>query len=173
MPSSEVIVIDTSVLCVWLKVPGMDHCGPDSDRWTFDRIDSRIRQATGNGATLCLPLATIIETGNHIAQAPSQRYERAKEFGGLMIKTADSETPWAAFTDQDTLWTKDKLKELAESWPPLAQCELSLGDATIKDVADYYGKLGYRVTLLTGDQQLAAYQPPPPPLVPRRRKRQS
>lgn len=172
MPSSEVIVIDTSFLCVWLKVPGMDFCGPDSDRWTFDRVDSRIKQAIQNGATLCLPLATIIETGNHIAQASSQRYETAKELGGLMIKTADSESPWAAFTDQDTLWTKDKLKELAESWPLLARGGESLGDATIKDVVDYYRKFRPHVTILTSDQQLASYQSPPPPLEPRRRRRQ-
>lgn len=171
MPNSEVIVLDTSVLCVWLKIAGMDSCGPDEDRWDFERADLRIKEALSQGATLCLPLATIIETGNHIAQS-SERYERALDLATLMTKTADAESPWAAFTDQDTLWSKEKLKELAESWPPLACSELSLGDATIKDVADYYGKMGYRVSLLTGDQKLAAYQPPPPPLIPRRRSRQ-
>ncbi len=27
----KVLIIDTSILCVWLEVPGKDSCGPKDD----------------------------------------------------------------------------------------------------------------------------------------------
>ena len=49
--------------------------------------------------------------------------------------------------------------------------KLSLGDATIKDVAYYYAQMGYSVEILTGDRGLKAYEPSVPPEIPRRRQR--
>jgi hypothetical protein len=88
-----------------------------------------------------------------------------------MKKSADQQTPWAAFSEQSTLWSSEKLKKLAEVWPDLAAGKLSIGDATIKDVADYYAQMGCLVEILTGDQGLKAYQPEKPVNIPRRRKR--
>jgi len=28
----KVLIMDTSILCVWLDVPGMATCGPDDDK---------------------------------------------------------------------------------------------------------------------------------------------
>lgn len=171
MPTSKtVVVIDTSILCVWLKVPGLETCGPDDDRWVFDRVDPVIKSHIGAGSSLILPLTTIIETGNHIAQATGDRFALAKDLGELMRKAADAESPWAAFSEQAERWAPENLKKVAEVWPPLAAQKMSLGDATIKDVADYYAAMGYKVSLLTGDKQLAAHEPSPPQLTPRRRK---
>lgn len=39
-----------------------------------------------------------------------------------------------------------------------------------KDVADYYARAGFRVTILTGDAGLKAYEPAVPAAVPRRRR---
>ena len=36
---------------------------------------------------------------------------------------------------------------------------ISIGDATIKDVAEYYAEAGYEVEILTGDVGLKSYQP--------------
>lgn len=168
--SKSVVVIDTSILCVWLKIPGLETCGPDDDRWDFDRVDREIQGHVEGRKSLILPLTTIIETGNHVAKAAQSRRERALELAALMTLSADAQTPWAAFSEQLDRWTPDNLKKLAQDWPPLAAQKMSIGDATIKEVADYYAKMGCSVTLLTGDQQLAAYQPAPPPMVPRRRK---
>ena len=69
------------------------------------------------------------------------------------------------------LWSGKKLLELVGKWPELAVAKTSLGDATIKDVAEYYSRLGYHVEIFTGDQGLKAYEPvlrPTP--TPRRRK---
>lgn len=65
----KVLIIDTSVLCVWLHVDGMESCGPDNDRWTYERVYKKIIEEQEKGTTFILPVATIIETGNHIAHA--------------------------------------------------------------------------------------------------------
>ena len=155
----KVLVVDTSILCVWLDVPGMDTCGPGRDQWDYQRVDQKLADEIKANTTLVLPLASIIETGNHISKAAHNRRERAKELACLMRKTADHKSPWAAFSEQSILWTPDKLKELAKYWPDLVAQKLSLGDATIKDVADYYAQAGFTVEILTGDQGLKSYEP--------------
>lgn len=168
----KVLIIDTSVLCVWLEVPGLEVCGPDNDKWDKKRVDQKIGAEIDLNTTLVLPLATIIETGNHIAQAPHSRREKAIDLAELIRKSADARTPWAAFNDQSVLWTPEMLKELADEWPDLALRRLSLGDATIKEVAGYYAQnQGWRVEILTGDQGLKAHEPSVPVDMPRRRQR--
>jgi len=168
--SKSVLILDTSILCVWLKIPGFESCGPDTQRWDFNRIDSEISTAVQMHFTLVLPLATIIETGNHIAHAPKVRRERATDLAELIRKCADQTSPWAAFTEQAELWSSDHLRKLAATWPDLAATGLAIGDATIKDIAEYYSAMAFEVRLLTGDAQLAAYEPPLPALIPRRRQ---
>ena len=167
----KVLIIDTSILCVWLDVPGMDSCGPDHDRWDKQRVDLKIQDESQSSTTFVLPLATIIETGNHIAQSFHSRRDRGQDLADLINKGADNETPWAAFSDQSILWSAERMKVLAGTWPDLAAQKLSLGDATIKNVAEYYAEMGYKVEILTGDQGLKAYEPVTPSEIPRRRQR--
>ena len=75
----RVLIIDTSILCVWLGVPALDSCGPATDKWDKQRVDEKIQAEEASHTTFVLPLATIIETGNHIAQAIHSRKERANE----------------------------------------------------------------------------------------------
>ncbi len=72
----KVLILDTSILCVWLDVPGMEGCGPDSDRWDKLRVEEKIQEEEQNRTTFVLPLASIIETGNHIAKSLHSRWER-------------------------------------------------------------------------------------------------
>lgn len=167
----KVLIIDTCILCVWLEIPKMDTCGPDTDRWDKQRVDEKIQEETLDGTTFVLPLATIIETGNHIAQSAHSRKERGEGLADLMRKSADNQTPWAAFSDQSVLWSPEQMKVLAAAWPILADQKLSLGDATIKDVAEYYAQMNCSVEILTGDQGLKAYEPSAPAEIPRRRQR--
>ena len=167
----RVLIIDTSILCVWLKVPGKETCGPDKNHWNKQQVDAKLDEELTKKTIFVLPLASIIETGNHIAQAAQSRKKCGEELADLMRKSADEESPWAAFSDQSVLWSPEKLKALADSWPDLAAQKLSLGDATIKDVAEYYGKIGYAVEIFTGDQGLKSYEPAAPAAIPRRRRR--
>jgi hypothetical protein len=166
----RILIFDTSILCCLLKIPGKDTAGPKDDRWNYDRIATLVATETKLEATFVLPLASIIETGNHIAQAPRDRFVLANGLAALIADAADANSPWAAFADQDDLWRTDQLKNLAASWPTLAAAGFSIGDATIKDVAEYYAEAGFAVEILTGDAGLKAYQPTTPALIPRRRQ---
>lgn len=167
----KVLILDTSILCVWLEVPGMDNCGPDKDNWNRQRVMNKITTEEKSGTIFVLPIASIIETGNHIAKSLHSRRERGQALADLMKKSANQESPWAAFSEQSALWSSEKLVRLADAWPDLAAKRLSLGDVTIKNVAEYYAQMGYRVEILTGDTGLRAYEPVTPVMVPRRKQR--
>lgn len=168
--SKRVLILDTSVLCCWLKVPGKDETGPVDDRWNHERIEELLKQERLLNSTFVLPIATLIETGNHIAQASSLRFERATDLATYLREAAEAKSPWAAFTDQSQLWGAENLRILADNWPLLANSRISIGDATIKDVAEFYAKAGYFVEILTADAGLKAYQPVQPVTPPRRRR---
>ena len=167
----KVLVIDTSMLCEWLGLPGMEECGPDDNRWDRHRVDDILQQEMNHHTVFALPLATLIETGNHIAHSQTRRKECADALASVIRKCADQQSPWAAFTAQLDLWTRDRLMSLAERWPEKAVQKLSLGDVTITDVAEYYHESGYDVDILTGDMQLKSYSPSPARTIPRRRQR--
>ncbi len=166
----RVLVIDTSMLCCWLKVPGKETSGKAQDLWDFNRIETLLKKEAAMGSTFVLPIATLIETGNHIAQASEYRFERASALCQHLQGALDAKNPWAAFTQQADLWKEDHLALLAQNWPSLAASKLSIGDATIKDVAEYYAKADCYVEILTGDAGLRAYQPATPTVQPRRRR---
>ena len=171
---NRVLILDTSILCVLLEIPGKETCGSGKDRWDRARVDQKITQELAQDTTFVLPLATIIETGNHIAQAAGDRFTPAQRLADLMKQAADENKPWAAFTQQAELWDANGLRELAKSWPTQAAAQLSIGAGTIIRVADYYVRGGYTVEIWTGDAGLKAQQPvssPAQPLPPPRRRR--
>ena len=166
----RILVLDTSILCCLLQIPGKDSAGPADDRWDHDRVRALIDRETSAASTFVLPLATIIETGNHISQAPGNRFAIAQRLANIMRDAAHENSPRAAFADQADLWRSCQLIALANTWPQLAATRLSIGDATIRDVAEYYAKAGFAVEILTADAGLKAYQPAEPPTIPRRRR---
>jgi hypothetical protein len=166
----KVLIFDTSVICCFLKVPGKDTAGARDDLWDHDRISKLVSAERRAKSVFVLPLATIIETGNHISHSSSRRRETALKLTDLISAAADAQSPWAPFTDQADLWSVKCLKKLAESWPELAAGGMSIGDATIKDVAEYYAAAGFEVEIITGDEGLRAYQPAKQVLRPRRRQ---
>lgn len=109
----KVLIIDTSILCVYLKVPYMDNCGPDTDKWDYKRVSEKIKNEVNQNNLLVLPLATLIETGNHIARANGERYIPAVGLSEIIVKAATEEEPWAAFTFQNKLWSEENLIKLA------------------------------------------------------------
>ena len=168
MPS-RVLILDTSVLCCWLRIPGKEIAGPDDDRWDHGRIATLLETEEARGSTFVLPLASVIESGNHIAQCAGDRYALANMVGQHLQAAANSASPWAAFSDQAALWEQRSLIGLAEEWPPLAAAGMTIGDATIKAVAEYYAQASIEVQILTGDMGLKAYEPARPAPIPRRR----
>jgi hypothetical protein len=167
--AKKILVLDTSILCCWLRIPGKDTAGAANDRWNFNRINQLLIDERAQGSTFVLPIASLIETGNHIAQCNGDRYNLATALTDHLRRTAEASSPWAAFTDQSTLWEPTNLQELANAWPELAVGGTSIGDATIKHVAEYYSRAGFEVEILTGDEGLKAYETTKVQLTPRRR----
>jgi len=158
----KVLLIDTSLLCVWLKVSGMENCGYDNDMWDYQRVNQKIQAEIAISTTLVLPLATVVETGNHIAQAKAKQYEIAQAFAQIMAYAADETTPWAAFSEQIVLWEAEELKKLAAKFPENAKQKTSMGDASIVILGWHYHRKGYHVEFLTADKGLKAQEPPQP-----------
>ena len=98
----------------------MDDCGPDHDKRNYKRVHAKIMDEIENGSTLVLPMATLIETGNLIAQANGDRYQYASGLADIIAKVAKEEEPWAAFTFQSKLWNEENLIKLSKEWPKLA-----------------------------------------------------
>lgn len=48
----KVLVIDTSVLCVWLKVPGKETCGPSKALVTYEMVSEKIEEEKKKVKTL-------------------------------------------------------------------------------------------------------------------------
>lgn len=168
--SKKILVLDTSILCCWLRIPGKDTCGTENDRWDYSRINQLLISEKSRGSIFVLPIASLIETGNHIAQCSGDRYNLATALTNHLKDAAKASSPWAAFTDQSGLWKTENLNDLANEWPSLAVGGTSIGDATIKHVAEYYAAARYVVEILTGDAGLKAYESTKPQLTPRRRR---
>ena len=166
----KVLIFDTSVLCVWLKVYGKETCGPEDNRLTYDDVNAKIEEEKSKGTTFVLPIASIIETGNHIAHSTGDRHVVGHAFANIISATADQISPWAAFTEQSELWKKENLKVLAKRWKESVISGQSLGDASIVDVANYYASADFEVEIFTGDAGLKAYEPSTPMVKPRRRR---
>lgn len=166
----KVLIIDTSILCVHLQIPGKETCGPDADKWDHDRVKQKFEDEEKAGTTFVLPMATLIECGNHVNQIKSGGcYDFAMGLAKILEKAANEKSPWAAFTDQSSLWSGEQLLKLAKEWPEHCST-IGIGDYTIKDVAELYAKAGNPVELLTGDKGLKAYEPIKPSVQPRRRQ---
>lgn len=171
--SRKILILDTSILCVWMKVTGKETCGSGESMLTYDIVNAKIEEEKEKGTTFVLPIASIIETGNHIAHSSGDKYQAASCLVDIINKSADEESPWAAFTQQGNLWQNEALKELALRWQETVVSGQSLGDASIVDVANYYSQADFEVEIFTGDAGLKAYEPKQKAITPPRRRKKN
>ncbi len=165
----KILIFDTSVLLVYLNVPGRNVCnGPL--HLTHEIALETIEEKTQNGYDFVLPVACVIEAGNHIAQcSQGNRHNLAGQLIELVQNTANGVSPWILFSDNLDIWHPNNLKWI-DNWADYAVAGLSLADRTISSIADDYSQRGFEVEIFTCDEQLKAYQPAPPLYTPRRRK---
>ncbi|WP_110515265.1 hypothetical protein [Herpetosiphon llansteffanensis] len=151
----KIYIMDTSVLCVYLKIPGKDTCGSNDIFWDYSKADQKIQEIIRKQETIVLPLATIIETGNHIAQIKNE-YDRnviAMPFLDILKRQLSGDSPWIAFTEHTIL--EQQLQKISEMWKGLAKQKISFGDAMILYIANYYRKMKrFEPEILTGDRNL-------------------
>lgn len=168
----KVLLIDTSILVVWLQVPGMGITG--NKHLDYDAVHSKLAVEQEAGTTFVLPMATIIETGNHITHISNwdDRRLAVNRFADLLIQVANNKKPWMLYYDGEGFSSPDELVVLAENWRENGIYELSLGDASILKVANKL-KLTFDVEVYTDDDMLEQLSRVPlvPEYVPRRKTR--
>lgn len=121
--------IDTSVMANMLEIPGKS-----SDAKI---VQEEFKQAVEAAEVLILPIATIIETGNHIAHIADGNIRRttAQKFGEYLRKTAKGEAPWQLYGVE---LDKAGLLYLADHIEENAIHEIGIGDVSIIHAYEQY-----------------------------------
>ena len=145
--------IDTSILLNILDIPGRN-----ADK---DMVTEEFKQIIKDpNQTLILPLATIIETGNHIAHISNGcvRREKGELMADLLKHTAEDKAPWKYY---DRGLAQADLLKLAERFPDSAMMEMGVGDLSIIFAYEKYKEevpaIG-SIMIWSMDEHLAQYK---------------
>ncbi len=152
--SNNIALVDTSILVLILKVPNM---GTDVE--FIDAINDLGNKRSQN-ETIFLPMATIIETGNHIGQIVDGniKHKCATAFVKLVKQALDIDEP---FTILNFLEAK-----VLETWIedfPNRVLEMGFGDYSIvKDWEQQCSEhIRSRVYIWSADRHLSGYDREP------------
>ncbi len=94
-------LIDTSVFVEILAVPGKSQ--------QHDTIAATFVQRHGKGHKFVLPLTTVIETGNHVAQCSGDRRGAAARFVRALEQAQRQQPPWII---RDVKWDSVRFGQL-------------------------------------------------------------
>ncbi|HEX6042769.1 hypothetical protein [Longimicrobium sp.] len=146
-------IIDTSVFCNILNVPRRNQ--------RRDQAVAELRTMMAAGDRLLLPLATIYETGNHIAQNADGRVRRlvAEAFVDSVRAAFSGDAPWAATLVPET---GDFISWL-EEFPDRASTGVGMADLSIIKAWEQQclANEGRRVFIWSYDGDLQGYDRPP------------
>ncbi len=150
---TTICIIDTSIFCNILGVPNRAQ--------RQQQALAELKEFLEQGATLLLPLATIFETGNHIAQNGDGRMRRlvAEKFVKQVGQAFSGEAPWTPTPMQNI----DEIMVWLEEFPDCAMREMGFGDLSILKVFENQCALhtSRRVLIWSYDQHLRIYDQPP------------
>jgi len=118
---TAIVLIDTSVLVEVLNVPGRNA--------HREAVLEQLSKHIEDGDYLFLPMAVIVEAGNHIAHLSDGRLRRqtALRFVAEMQKAISGESPWHPMRFPDT---QHVLEWLAD-FPEKAMQSIGFGDLSI------------------------------------------
>jgi hypothetical protein len=118
---SAICLIDTSVFMEILNVPGKAMAHEET------LVD--LRGKIEGGETLFLPMATILESGNHVAQVQngSQRKRLAEEFVHYVKQALKGESPFKPLN----FTTPEQMQLWLDDFPESAMRRQGLGDLSI------------------------------------------
>jgi predicted nucleic acid-binding protein len=115
-----IALVDTSVLCEYLKVPNMygDHAA----------ILAAVEERIDAGERLFVPLVVVVETGNHIGQNGNghERRKTAERFVKLIGAALEDESPFHLPESG-----RDELRTWLARFPDHAMTGSGLGDLAI------------------------------------------
>jgi hypothetical protein len=148
-------IIDTCIFCNILKIPGMHQ--------RYDEVMHQLRDFINQGYILLLPMATIIETGNHIAQNGdgNQRREIANKYVEVVNKAIEGNAPWVI---PSPLFDQNNLTIYLQEFPDNAMRGVGLGDLSI--IKEFYNQCELnstrRIFIWSLDTHLSTYEKPAP-----------
>lgn len=144
-----IVLVDTSIFCEVLEVPGM--CSRS------EATRAELRQRIERDEWLLLPVPTIVETGNHIAQNGDgrQRRQAAERFVLQVGKALEGSSPFKPTSPMDL----DVLRIWLEEFPDHAMRGVGLADLSIIKEWERERELnaGRRVVIWSLDQHLSGY----------------
>ena len=118
----SIVLMDTSVFCNVIDVPGFNQ-----DR---DSVLTELEDLIRNRNTLLLPMAAVLETGNHIAQITGGggvRRTVALRFADSVSKAIDGALPWTP----TPFWDVEQLRIWVSQFPESAMRGVGMGDLSI------------------------------------------
>lgn len=119
---SAIVIVDTSVLLNILDVPGRN------ERWA--EVLTELAKLIEAGDHLFIPMAAIVEVGNHIAQLGNgaQRRSSAERFVAEVRKALSDEAPWKPINFPSS----SEMLGWLDAFPDVAMQGLGMGDLAIK-----------------------------------------
>lgn len=148
---SKVHFVDTFVLLNLLRVPGKCQ--------NFEQVNEEFTRLVTDDDEFVFPIATLIETGNHISHLPDgeQRRRIAQKYVELMRKAANSEDNMSIISGIDPT----VLLKMLESFPDRAMMQTGFGDVSIIEQFEDYWKnrqpIG-EMRIWSLDKHLLSYQ---------------
>jgi predicted nucleic acid-binding protein len=152
--SGTIVIIDTSVFVEILAVPGKSQA--------IEEIRAELEEWIESDAALLLPMAVIIETGNHIAQVSNGRKRRraAKDFVERVQEALDGKSPF----EPTPSFAVDTLREWLPSFVQRATAGIGMADASLIELWEQQRALNQarRVLIWSLDEDLSSYDTDPP-----------
>lgn len=116
-----VAIVDTSIFCNLLNIPNMNSSRKE--------VVEEFKRLINDETSFLLPMATVYETGNHIAQLSDGRNRRrfAEDFVEEVQKAINGDAPWQ-------IMQVPTLKEIGiwlDEFPDSAMPNVSMGDLSI------------------------------------------
>ncbi len=149
----SICLLDTSVFVEFLNVPNMNT--------RHAEICDELKQKIGDGEFLFLPLATILETGNHIAQNGNgtQRRKIAVFFVEQVQLALEGKSPFTPIVTPK----QEAMQQWLTEFPDFAMRGQGLGDLSI--IHDWKRMCtlspAHRVCIWSLDQHLASHDRKP------------
>lgn len=148
-------LLDTTIFCNMLRVPGRDQ---DASQ-VFDELERNLQE----GWAFVLPLAVVVETGNHVAQVADGRVRRevAMRFSKEVRGAVEGSAPWVT----TSLWNEDDVKNWLQEFPESAMRGESFADMSI--IAEFKRLVAaaphHRIVIWSLDRHLKGYDSKPHP----------
>lgn len=147
----SVAIVDTSVFCNLLAVPGRDQ--------ERERAGRELEAHVAGGVRLLLPMAIVYETGNHIAHAGGDRHAAAARFVRWVRDSLDGSSPFAPAR----LHSLDDVRGWLDDFPERAAAGVGLADRSLIGLWEQQRRLNRlrRVFIWSYDTHLAGYDERP------------